>query len=31
MKHDYTKDHNIRHVNGQWITEYLEQFKIDPS
>lgn len=32
MKHECSRDHNIRHVNAQCIAEhYLEQFRGDPS
>ncbi|XP_039123350.1 uncharacterized protein LOC120259963 [Dioscorea cayenensis subsp. rotundata] len=32
LKHECTRDHNIRHVNATWIANnYLEQFRADPS
>ncbi|XP_050222624.1 uncharacterized protein LOC126672711 [Mercurialis annua] len=32
LKHQCTRDHNIRHVNPKWIAhKYLEQFRTDPN
>ena len=32
LKHECTRDHNIRHVSAKWIAHnYLDQFRTDPS
>ena len=32
LKHECTRDHNIRHVSAKWIAQnYLDQFRADPS
>ena len=32
LKHECTRDHNIRHVSAKWIAHnYLDQFRADPS
>lgn len=32
LKHECTRDHNVRHVSAQWIAkEYMDQFRADPS
>lgn len=32
LKHECTRDHNIRHVSAEWIAKnYLDQFWADPS
>ncbi|XP_050216383.1 uncharacterized protein LOC126667453 [Mercurialis annua] len=32
LKHECSRDHNIRHVNPKWIAQkYIEQFRADPN
>ncbi|XP_039136666.1 uncharacterized protein LOC120273983 isoform X2 [Dioscorea cayenensis subsp. rotundata] len=31
LKHECTRDHNVRHVSAKWVAEhYLDQFRADP-
>ncbi|XP_039126978.1 uncharacterized protein LOC120263148 [Dioscorea cayenensis subsp. rotundata] len=31
LKHECTRDHNVRHVSAKWVVEnYLDQFRVDP-